>query len=955
MYFNFSGCCRSVLSKIKKHGFTLAEALIITVMTGYCLLPILGTMQNAQTRAQNFDHLSKMQLYTRSRLTNEIANAAFDHTAINTEDEYHYIVYVDRGTETVNGQEEKATLEELPKTSVPPEDLRTLLNEDKSTWNRDAKILLGLPVAENADSREPNWGMPYLNIIHVYKTTVETKNKPSISDSNNALINEDNIPKALLGIVVKTSLLESNGDEYYPDDGRLILTKTPVEGSTGEYTYTFDENQRVSPVSLFAFVNLPAVSDEAIWLADAANCCVYGIDPITKSVSSTIQLPKKENGNLNGKPKEEYKPYHLAIHPNLKLLACSSKKFLYLINIDKNSENFGKYIVGHTYTGTEVEENGGIVFRPDGKYLFVCPEQNKGGPGVNSSRKINSFKVDCKILSDKIVWNSGEKPNLTLANPNGTLIDREVVDVIASNDGYLYVARKDKEYGVIRFPMYCSEAETSNTWKGELFATEKNGIDGDIKSMAISPDYTYLAIVTIKTPAPPTPAGSEEYYLYIYDTRDGKQLLSKDIKTMPDVTDFKPQRVVFSVFTSNTQPSFFEEKSYSLTITNEKEEKQAVAYAFYIENSSPKDLKILRKINYSKSKGANIAVNTPDNNTVLISDKKKPQLYLEDAKATMGDQDLTESEPAATVKPFSTSKEDPKNCTDIVASERDVLAVASNTKIKQYDLNTLKEIDDSELTDGKNITTLAMNPQGDLLISGYGSSSQGYSLHFLRECFTVSKGDYKRIKACFDDRNPNMAFFLEAPRGTDPDELDAFRNENSDSDWVGADQSYKRKDFKLDSDWERLDLIGMPRGGAMALYGKSDGSSMLEWIGRRNWDQDGKKGNYKLFARWTNMYIAPDSEYYLPTSTLPNKTTIAGSAGGITRLSKAVPANTVVNSFSCKTGNHSNWSDSTEIRYITPVLLEKQTDGGFKIVNYGINSLAVSKNNPYNDKPIIWK
>ena len=113
MFYNSLFCySNKLLSKFRKHGFTLAEALIITVMTGYCLLPILGTMQNAQTRAQNFDHLSKMQLYTRSRLTNEIANAAFDHTAINTEDEYHYIVYLDRGTAARDGEEENASLEE---------------------------------------------------------------------------------------------------------------------------------------------------------------------------------------------------------------------------------------------------------------------------------------------------------------------------------------------------------------------------------------------------------------------------------------------------------------------------------------------------------------------------------------------------------------------------------------------------------------------------------------------------------------------------------------------------------------------------------------------------------------------------------------------------------------------------------------------------------------------------
>lgn len=52
----------------KKRGFTLAEALIITVMTAFCLLPILGTMQNGQILTQKYDHKLKMRQIARSRL-----------------------------------------------------------------------------------------------------------------------------------------------------------------------------------------------------------------------------------------------------------------------------------------------------------------------------------------------------------------------------------------------------------------------------------------------------------------------------------------------------------------------------------------------------------------------------------------------------------------------------------------------------------------------------------------------------------------------------------------------------------------------------------------------------------------------------------------------------------------------------------------------------------------------
>ena len=160
--------------KYRKFGFTLAEALIITVMTGACLLPILGTMQNAQVRTENFDHQSKMQQYARSRLNAEIANAAFDHKSINLEDEYHYIVYFASGTSDEPGKEEDARLMELPHTYIPLNTLEDARKEeDISKWPEDLKSLLGID--------EDKVTFPYLKIVHAYKTSVETKDNPSLA------------------------------------------------------------------------------------------------------------------------------------------------------------------------------------------------------------------------------------------------------------------------------------------------------------------------------------------------------------------------------------------------------------------------------------------------------------------------------------------------------------------------------------------------------------------------------------------------------------------------------------------------------------------------------------------------------------------------------------------------------------------------------------------------------
>ena len=183
-----------------KRAFTLAEALIITVMTGACLLPILGTMQNAQVRTENFDHQSKMQQYARSRLTQEIANAAFDHKSINLDDEYHYIVYFASSSTNAPADEDDAKLIELPKSYATLEDLASLTADTSDNWATSAVDLLGISRSN---------GAPYLKVVHAYKTSVETKDNPGLSvfdsDTTATEVSVDT-PKALLGIVVKTCL-----------------------------------------------------------------------------------------------------------------------------------------------------------------------------------------------------------------------------------------------------------------------------------------------------------------------------------------------------------------------------------------------------------------------------------------------------------------------------------------------------------------------------------------------------------------------------------------------------------------------------------------------------------------------------------------------------------------------------------------------------------------------------
>ena len=944
-------------SKLKRQGFTLAEALIITVMTGYCLLPILGTMQNAQSRTQEYDHQSKMQLYTRSRLTEEIANAAFDHTSVNTDPEYHYIIYLASGTKTTDGKEEDAILMELPRTTLESSQLYSLQEKPKEEWS--------IPAMELLNIEKDKCQKPYIRVVNLYKTTVETSNTPTL-EYDGSTSTEIVTPKALLGIVVKTCLMQSPEGKYEENTGMLAES---------------DDSIQVPPFTLFSFVNLPVVSDEMIWLADAANYKIYGVDPISRGVSS-IDLPKRDNGSENAAPKDEYRPWSIAIHPNSKILACLTKnKYIYLINVDKKGNNFGKYHIYEISSFTEkkyhTHEQFNISFRPDGKYFFISPIHVEG----EEKYSIATFEINCSInpSTNKLDWDPGNtvspKPSLIFKNFKGSLKevgrDKKILCVLPANDGYLYIAYEEQNIGVIRLPMYSSEIDNNDTdWTSETivscrakkagesdedYANDENNITHSINSIDVSPDGNILAITAEKD-------------LYLYNTKTGEKIISHnltDLTKESGVSVFEPNKVKFSALSNSIQTKIYDDTNLILTVTNLLKDKNIIAYVFYYD-SNAKEIKTLRKITKSDNKGGNLAINTPDNLSVVMSDQEKSLLYF----GTVGKNNIEDeiSETKNNFTSISNCNDNVNNTVDLTTNIRDIVAGATGDKIKLYDLNTLKQIEDVEFTAKNTIKSLAMNPQGNMLLSGFGPGTdetyKGVTYFNLNDLSTKNSGSGIGKKVTFDDRTPNMAFTLNYPNEIG-DNQNAFWNvdtpeSGSDSNWTGAESTYERRNFTLHSDWERLDMIGMPNGGALTLYGNPEnGSSIIEWIGRRNWKDDSASGSYKLFARWANINIAPifTTESYLPYNTLSTYITADGDSGVICRLDSALEPYTEVNSFDFRAadgGRGLNYNDCNT-RYITPIILKKQTNGNFKIVNYATNEISTKKGEPHTNITITWK
>ena len=925
---------RGFIRICKKHGFTLAEALIVSVMAGYCILPILGTMQNVSNRAESFDHQSKMAVYTRSRLNSEIANASFDHRNINTSPSYHYIVYFDK-----NGNADKAQKTEITDTAVMPDDLKSVDVDSDATPSEAALNLFGLTGGSTA----------YLRIAHAYETKVEVKDSPLLAtDTEN--VEGLASPNGLLSIVASTHLIESDGLSY-DDDGYCII------GNNADGSNILDTSINVPPVSYFALANLPTVSDEFIWLVDAYNIKLIAVDPVSRSIASTIDYNTmgfglNQSNNIKHKSNNELRPWHIAIHPNGKLMAVQTQKSVWLVNIDKkNASAYGKAKRGFAnctdnsfYCLNEdknidlvinkSKEDGGLSFRPDGKYLFVTHIDKK---------ELRALKVTCSVnpSTRKLEWNEDISAEPKLEQESSvSLNDEAIVGVKASNDGYLYVAYKKMDKGIERYPMYLNGSWTG--WKGEKIHWHKpagpaysaSGYPKDSEGIDISPDGSKIVSMMV------------DNEFCIYDTRSGRLVNQRTNSTSPTPptppTPSAPPappapsvEISLGAFVANSSESTDATGSGSLLLyASNKDDNASATYNYAVGD---KNTSLLNEATIAEEKvKADRIIASPINGEAVLIDKQKPNLF---------------GVPDGFKLEFGTTND---SCSDLVANARDVLAVSHNRQITLYDMNTMRKLEDYEFNAPDTPTSLSMNPLGDVITGTYGSNRKGYTKFYLKDYSVQDENSDSEIKsAVYDDRIPNMVFALKDP--ADLTRTECIQNLDSKLEYWTEYDYFRRDSFDLTTDWKRYDIIGMPNGGYMALFGKSDGSSMIEWIGRKPYfdDDDDQKGRYSLFARWASV---KSSEIILPSAYGINDTdtNVDGDECGIAiETGEKLPEGGVVKSISVRSGNFTGGT-----RYCTPLILKRLTpasDGDYQIVDYTTTSIDLTANRTKERVVLSWK
>jgi|GEM_PF-1913107 len=78
-------------------GFTFAEAMVLIVLIGSCMVPILGTLQSGVQKTDNLYNNARMQLICESKLNEAIARVAYMKSPVETGKWYLPIASIDQG------------------------------------------------------------------------------------------------------------------------------------------------------------------------------------------------------------------------------------------------------------------------------------------------------------------------------------------------------------------------------------------------------------------------------------------------------------------------------------------------------------------------------------------------------------------------------------------------------------------------------------------------------------------------------------------------------------------------------------------------------------------------------------------------------------------------------------------------------------------------------------------
>jgi len=820
---------KKLFAFLKNRGFTLVEALVATIIAGYCILPIMGTLHMGVQKTQGFDHYEKLRLLARSRLNKELSVGAFDHTAIDTTTTFHYVYY---------------------NTDAEPQ-LLTIDTNIASGSTASAGTFLNIATVSS--------------ILYSYKVSVAIKENLQLGTST------QNIQSDYLKSISGLKALTVKAELEYNDNVGAELEIDPSDPASPP----------LPSISLFSLLNLPSFSDDYIWISNPKNVEIIAIDPISRTKVDSFLLrlddttkPRDDGAN------DGARPWNIAVHPNQKFIAIQCKHKIKALNIDPESQWYGLakeiWPMNTVYNKDGSTTNIGTI---DPAYSFKLADVNKDDKNKAAEDRSIVFRPDGKMCyvaahEEKMVFafvasNTENWTNLALTNKTTFTTTTDKSSFLhAGNDGYLYSGPTDIDPKVVfRFPMYSPNPlanpekidDPDSNEKVEGIATTPDGKEFYIlwdKSIITRHDSRTGAKIGGTTI---TPTDASKHLKDITLSADGRYL------AMMDPTDAAGKGGMF-VLNLSTNP---------ITSVNYNFNTQVPAI---LKRATPDAI---------KKTGVNYVLFAPQSQDFVFDDITKPNIFAVDIPGLTSDS-YTSSLPADRVINFATS--DKSEVAMNLRFPQFVLVGTADKSIQFLDVNTGKTVETKKIDLEAVPVDAAISPQGEKLKVVFGSARAGVDTYDIPT--RIRTQNAHGAQQMYEVAIPNTYFHTSASE-TYFSTLDKHSTLSwANGYWAnvplpGTPPADYRMPNNVDfsCDWVPQNMVPLTNGGFLYLFKKADGSTCLEWVGNRPWGP--LVNNYERFARWYSIYSAPQTTLNRPATMPSTSGSIDNGVGTITLLKNA--------------------------------------------------------------------
>jgi hypothetical protein len=807
---------RKLWNFFRKRGFTFAEAMVVLIIGGYCLLPIMGTLQNSVKQTQDFDHHEKLRILARARLNEALVKCSYLGTAyIETETKYHYI-YQEDNDENIKSVDSK---------------------EDPNTY------------ASNNTTHQ---------IIYSYKTDASFEHNLKLKNVTGTLTPEEE--KSLTG---------------QPGLKAIVVSATWLGAddiTTAEIEYDDEIDIRLSQFSL---INLPIPDGDKIYACDPAQCRIVVIDPKIGAIINTFTWPLfKPQKDANKQDNRSVRPGNIAISPNAKYLAIQFEDYLKILCVNESDPDVGKFVStwdfksyssnkklivldGDKDFNKKLQEHRGVAFRPDGKYVYVTSEDTKKVYILSFNSETGAIsRVHEEIICDKDKY----------------------TDIHAGQDGWLYISAKDKKE-FYRFQMFPEEISKTrkeslphqdkggNLNNVQAICTTREGrniigigkdnsinwYDSETKNILRKFQLTYRH----NKDATDIIVGGSSNYAYVPIRKwDKNKSALVGFKLPPDGGTTNPTDIDSADVSSGLVNYAFPGKSSTIEVALDSSLNQIVLDRNLLPEIYLIDEAGIMAGTYQNTDNNNDHNLMPPSKQINFSDSAVVEIdvdndgYIDDG-VDLGDADVS--------------------CLAVRNPEY-LLVGTDDKKIEFVDIyaEKLNEEKTIEVKDSSNNPyipiNLAINPSGSRVKVIMDENPSLATSDRYRRVFDTFTGTAitTNIGSHGSDSAIPLKNLYSIDKGASPYEEDFT---------AGVEGALGQGIFSItapngtiddnNSAWKGLDIIALNDGGFITLskHNSGNGQRMLRWYGKHRFDPDGtgpkKKGDYELFATW----YTPDGNF----------------------------------------------------------------------------------------------